>query len=67
MEEAKEAILEELHLDLHFMVSPKLKADRNFNISGHGARSRSTARKTRLQVLQEVRHQGHSKFPANDG
>eukprot|EP00972_Heterocapsa_arctica_P062331 9187951-Heterocapsa_arctica.AAC.1 len=30
------------------------------NQCGHGSRSRSTTRKTRLQVLQEVRHQGHS-------
>eukprot|EP00972_Heterocapsa_arctica_P067805 10011148-Heterocapsa_arctica.AAC.1 len=33
MEEAKEAIMEELHLGHHFMISPRMKADRNFIIS----------------------------------
>eukprot|EP00972_Heterocapsa_arctica_P049717 7315162-Heterocapsa_arctica.AAC.1 len=34
MEEAKDAIMEELHLDHHFMVPPsRMKADRNFIIS----------------------------------
>eukprot|EP00972_Heterocapsa_arctica_P018199 2688870-Heterocapsa_arctica.AAC.1 len=32
-EEAKEVIMEELHLDLHDMVSPIMKSDRNFIIS----------------------------------
>eukprot|EP00972_Heterocapsa_arctica_P040484 5965531-Heterocapsa_arctica.AAC.1 len=33
MEGAKEARMEELHLDHHIMVSPRMKADRNFIIS----------------------------------
>eukprot|EP00972_Heterocapsa_arctica_P049865 7333988-Heterocapsa_arctica.AAC.1 len=33
MEEAKEAILEELHLEQHFMDSPRTKSDRQFRIS----------------------------------
>eukprot|EP00972_Heterocapsa_arctica_P087087 12838270-Heterocapsa_arctica.AAC.1 len=32
-EEAKEAIMEELHLELHDMVSSRTKTDRNFRIS----------------------------------
>eukprot|EP00972_Heterocapsa_arctica_P075404 11123083-Heterocapsa_arctica.AAC.1 len=32
-EEAKEAIMEELHLELHDMVSPRTRTDRNFRIS----------------------------------
>eukprot|EP00972_Heterocapsa_arctica_P067731 9999822-Heterocapsa_arctica.AAC.1 len=33
MEEAKEATMEELHLDHHYMVSPRMKSDRNVGIS----------------------------------
>eukprot|EP00972_Heterocapsa_arctica_P049280 7253614-Heterocapsa_arctica.AAC.1 len=32
-EEAKEAIMEELHLDTHDMVTPRTKTDRHFRIS----------------------------------
>eukprot|EP00972_Heterocapsa_arctica_P027097 3984987-Heterocapsa_arctica.AAC.1 len=32
-EEAKEVIMEELHLESHDMVSPRTKTDRNFRIT----------------------------------
>eukprot|EP00972_Heterocapsa_arctica_P065744 9702890-Heterocapsa_arctica.AAC.1 len=37
------------------------------NQRSQGKRSRSPKRKTRFQVLQEVRHQGHSELLSKDG